>query len=351
MSLASSLSALTKLPGLGEVESIISSRLGSDAPKITEISQYLLTLGGKRIRPVLTLLCGELFGIKPPFGADPRGCQLLDIAAGIELIHMATLLHDDIIDKSPVRRHKPSPYKLFGTDSTLLTGDFLLTRAFGLCARLDRFVIDRTEEACIALTEGEILETNLIEDSHSVTSSLLVAKKKTASLFRLAAESAAHLAGTTDAVVEQMALFGENLGIAFQILDDVLDVTSDEATLGKRSGQDLRERKPSLVNVLWLVSDEPLPKSSGFELSDGAKRLKTSPADYDPSSEDRWVSECLKFLPSSKTVDQARATAKDFVFKAQAALGKAADLHGQTVDKGALKALRSLTEFVLDRVL
>lgn len=333
------LQLLTKLPGLAPIEALLSEKCASDAPEITKISRYLLELGGKRIRPVLTLLCGQLFGIKPPFTDSPAGQRLIDIAAGIELIHMATLLHDDIIDDSPVRRHKPSPYKLYGTNSTLLAGDFLLTRAFGLCARLDRFVIDRTEAACIALTEGEILETSLLKDRHDVRSSLLVAEKKTAALFSLAAETASHIAGVAPEGVAAMARFGNELGIAFQILDDILDVTSDEATLGKRSGQDLRERKPSLVNVLWLEEKSPR----------GYDRLLEPQSD----SDEAWVAEALRTLPDSPVIAKARGMAEERVERASLALRQACGHHlgrDRTPSQSSLELIEMLMQYVLERV-
>lgn len=163
---------------------------------------------------------------------------------------MATLLHDDMIDNSPLRRHRQSAPARYGSNQSILAGDFLLVRAFALCARLDRPIIEATEQACVELTEGEILETSLVDDRHSVESALAIARKKTASLFRLAAFSAAHMSGVWVDVESRMARFGELVGVSFQILDDVLDVVSDESLLGKRSGTDLRERKPSSMYAI-----------------------------------------------------------------------------------------------------
>ena len=118
--------ALTLVPELVQVEQVIRASFRSDVTAMREIPEYLLALGGKRIRPLLTLLCAKALG------AESITQDLTDVAAGIELIHMATLMHDDIIDESPIRRHRPSPYAKYGTAATLLSGDFLLTRAFGL---------------------------------------------------------------------------------------------------------------------------------------------------------------------------------------------------------------------------
>ena len=167
-------------PTLHKIEKRISSCLSSEASQLTEISGYLLRLGGKRVRPLMTTMTSRLCGMST---ATPA---LIDAAAGIELIHMATLLHDDIIDKSITRRSQPSAYSKYGLASTLLTGDFLLVKAFGLCARLDRFVIEATENACIELTEGEVLEGRITANRQiDFDDYVTIIKKKTASLFTL----------------------------------------------------------------------------------------------------------------------------------------------------------------------
>jgi octaprenyl-diphosphate synthase len=343
--MSAALSLLGKLPGLSSIEALIESRFASDAPLLKEISTYLLSLGGKRIRPMLAILCGQLCGLNAPFEETKEGRQLIDIAAGIELIHMATLLHDDIIDKSPLRRHKASPLVAFGSENTLLAGDFLLTRAFGLCARLDRYVIERTEEACVALTEGEILEVSLAKQAHTLETSLTIAKKKTAALFRLAGETASHIAAAGDLATRHLGDFGEKLGIAFQILDDVLDVTSNEEVLGKKNGQDLRERKPSIVNVLWLASGSP-----------GAARLRTPALQTETATaveleqEEAWVAASLKELRSGSVIREARELAQRFVAGADEALNSAEAACTKPFEKGPQKVLHALMEYVLERV-
>jgi len=244
-------------PALELVENKISKELGSEAPVLTEISSYLLNLGGKRIRPLLASLSSELFGMQAP---SP---QLIDAAAGIELIHMATLLHDDIIDQSAVRRGKPSALSAFGLAPTLLTGDFLLVKAFGLCGLLDSFIVERTKRACVELTEGEVLEGQIDSTRRpSLSEYRIIVEKKTASLFSLAMAVGAHLAGATDDEVSLAERFGSKAGVAFQMVDDILDVSSEETELGKPLGADLKQRTPSLVNLLWLESGDP--KASVF---------------------------------------------------------------------------------------
>ena len=323
--------ALTLVPELVQVEAVIRASFRSDVPSMRNIPEYLLSLGGKRIRPVLTLLCARALGAHEITG------DIIDVAAGIELIHMATLMHDDIIDQSPVRRHKPSPYATFGTADTLLSGDFLLTRAFGLCAKLDDEIINATEQACIELVEGEALESALHKDRHTKATSLTIAQRKTASLFRLAAFCAAHLTDSPEHTVTHMKTFGESLGVAFQIIDDILDVTSDEATLGKKQGLDLVERKPSLVNVLWLESGDP-----------DAQRLLSAPGS--PGEERAWVDASLMKLRDGPIIAEAKQMAASYADTATRALAEAlgGDLHNLPKEGEALFAV---IDFALERVL
>ncbi len=324
------LQATQALQDLPRVEQLIKSKLVSDAPLLEEIPKYLLELGGKRMRPMLTLMCHQALGCK----TSPQ--SLIDVAAGIELIHMATLLHDDIIDNSPLRRHKESALIKFGQSETLLSGDFLLVRAFSLCSKLDLAIIDATEVACIELTEGEILEVPLYRQKHDLQSVITIAKKKTAALFRLAAFSAAHIATGDARVSASFAEFGENLGIAFQILDDVLDVISNEDLLGKKSGTDLRERKPAIINVLWLETGEAL-----------AEKLK-SPAGAD---EEEFVAAALQYLrtPGNAVVSKAREHANNYAEKArQALLSGIQDV--KSVDHQIVEGLLGLIDYTLARL-
>ncbi len=322
--------ALSLVPEIAKVEERIRSTFTSDVAIMREIPEYLLSLGGKRIRPILALLCSKALG------AQEITDDIIDIAAGIELIHMATLMHDDIIDQSPIRRHKPSAYARYGLPGTLLSGDFLLTRAFGLCSRLDREIIEATEQACIELVEGETLEIAIPLAEQTTASSLTIATRKTASLFRLAAFCGASLTESPDSVKESMSKFGEALGIAFQIIDDILDVTSDEATLGKRPGIDIAERKPSLINILWIESGDP-----------AAQRLLV-PAD--PKTEQSFVEESLQKLRASEILQRAKDSAKFHADIASKNLIDAlgGDLHNLPPEGEALIAV---IDFALERVL
>lgn len=326
------LSSIASLEGLKSVEELVRSKFSSDAPLLREISEYLLDIGGKRMRPVLCLLVARAFGLsKPP-------PSLIQVASGIELIHMATLLHDDIIDNSPLRRHRSSPYARYGANNTLLAGDFLLTRAFSLCARLDQYIIDETEKACIELVEGEILEVPVTTGEASLEASLTIAQKKTASLFRLAAASAGHIAGLPDETVLKLRQFGEQLGIAFQVLDDILDVISTEDLLGKKAGSDIKERKPSIINVLWLSTGTPL-----------SQRLLMGAGD----AEDEFVIAALAELRGSNVITEARGMARDYAERAEGLLSSAmreAELAGFTCDSSSVEALVALINYTLERM-
>ena len=318
---------LSAKPGLDAVERRVRSRLVSEAAELEHISEYLLTLGGKRIRPLLAILGARLFGMSPQAASS----QLIDVAAGIELIHMATLLHDDIIDQSPLRRNKQSAFAKFGFTPSLLAGDFLWVRAFGLCAHLGEFIVRSTEDACVELTEGEILEGRLtVESPQSLEIYLDIVSKKTASLFGLATSVGAHCAGANEEAVQSMKHFGRSLGGAFQMVDDILDVTADETLLGKPSGTDLRQRTPSLVNILWLKSGEEaaLEFFSAKEVTNESLR------------------KALDHLSRSPVIDRAREIAREHAEKAREHL---LSIDDNALDLAAQEDLSVLIDFTLQR--
>lgn len=310
---------MATIPELASVEKLVSSKFESDSKLLREIPAYLFDLGGKRIRPLLALLVGKALKIPAPL---PQ--SLIDISTGIELIHLATLLHDDIIDKSQKRRNATSPFVVYGTNNTLLAGDFLLVRAFSLCAHLDKYIVDRTERACIELTEGEIDEIPLSEYRTDIKGSIEIARKKTAALFRLACESAAYIANAPKHQADALQTFGESLGVAFQMLDDVLDVTSTDEVLGKPIGTDIREKKPSIVNILWLESKDPK----------AAILLKKD----EPSSEE--IEEAVLALKNSPVVDEARKMALSYVATAHEALS--AGIPAKSIERDYLEAISKI---------
>jgi len=242
---------------LALVEARLDERLQSREPLLRDISTYLVGSGGKRVRPTVTLLvyraCAR--SLQGRAAADELR-DIIDVAAALELIHSATLLHDDIIDGSSVRRGKDSAFRKYGLASTLVTGDFVFSRAFQLCARFDEKLINWAAEACISLTEGETMQSRFRHNpAVTVADYLEIISRKTACIFQQGARTAAYLAAAPDTVVEAMASCGFNVGMTFQIVDDLLDVEGTEARLGKPVGLDLRDGNPSLPIVLTIGRD------------------------------------------------------------------------------------------------
>lgn len=228
------------------VERNLMRSIRSSEQILTDISAHLILGGGKRIRPMVTLLAFKVFGGK-------KIEDIVDIATAIELIHTATLLHDDILDGAEIRRGKESAYKKFGLKATLIAGDFLFIKAFEFAGKFDATVVQWTADACTHLTEGEILQ-GFFNRKLEVTLEdyLEIVKRKTASLFETGAKVGAYLAGANPSFVEEMGKYALNLGIAFQIIDDVLDVVGHKELLGKPVGMDLRDGNPSLPIILAI---------------------------------------------------------------------------------------------------
>jgi geranylgeranyl pyrophosphate synthase len=308
------------------VSNKILSCFASSSPTIFEINNYLFKIGGKRLRPLLILLSARLFGMKTP--SD----KIITACASIELIHMATLLHDDIIDKSDTRRGHESAYKTFGLSASLLAGDFLLVRAFGLsCHTLDEKLINYTERACLALTEGEELEGVITGDKwKSYDEYLDIIRKKTASLFSLACATGAYFAGAEEEHVKTLERFGLLLGVAFQIIDDILDVVADEKDFGKPLGTDLKQRTPSIINILWLESGDA--KARDFfnqEKQHSAKDIKKT----------------VLYLKKSNIVVRAKEIANQFVEQA----GTELDKLDNVIDFNVKKEFLALLDKTLNR--
>ncbi|GIW43105.1 MAG: heptaprenyl diphosphate synthase subunit II [Candidatus Binatia bacterium] len=266
--------AWTLADGLARVEQRIQAQLQSREPLLTEISSYLVGSGGKRVRPAVTLLIYKACGGRV---LD----AIVDVAAALELIHSATLLHDDIIDNAETRRGRPSALHRYGLARTLVTGDFVFTRAFELCAPFEEKLIRWAAEACISLTEGEIMQGRFRHNpAVTVPDYLEIIGRKTASLFQQGARAAAYLAGAPIAVVDAMAECGFHVGLVFQIVDDVLDIEGDPNKLGKPVGIDFRDGNPSLPIVIGLSRDPSLreffktPRPSEVEIQTALERVR-----------------------------------------------------------------------------
>jgi len=237
---------------LARVEERLAEELTSREARLEEIAGHLVRAGGKRARPLVVLLVFDATAVP----GRARRDDAVEAAVALELIHSATLLHDDIIDGGETRRGRPSALQRFGLADTLVAGDFLFCRAFALCARFEAEVVRWAAEACVSLTEGEVLQGRHRRDpAVTIADYDEIILRKTASLFATGAKTAAHLAGATPAVVETMATCGRHVGLAFQMRDDLLDVEGHPAETGKPRGIDLRDGNPSLPIVLALERD------------------------------------------------------------------------------------------------
>ncbi len=270
------------------VEARLKERLTSREERLTEISSYLVDSGGKRVRPLVTLMMFRACG---GTGLD----DIVDVAAALELIHSATLLHDDIIDESEQRRGKPSAYHRYGLANTLVTGDFVFSKAFQLCARFEERLINWAAEACIMLTEGEVMQARFRKNpAVTLPDYLEIIHRKTASIFEQGARTAAYLAGSSQRIVDGMAACGFHLGMTFQIVDDLLDVVGESERTGKPVGLDLRDGNPSLPIVLSLNRDPVVARV--FQMAQ-------------PSEAD--VEEALASIRGSGVLDEVRRLAAE----------------------------------------
>ncbi len=236
---------------LARVEARITEVIGSREPLLTEISDYLINAGGKRVRPAVSMLVFRACG-----GTDVT--DMVDLSVSLELIHTATLLHDDIIDSNDTRRGKAAAPLRYGIPGTLVTGDFLFSRAFQICGRFDERIVEWAADACVKLTEGEVMQgrfrrnTDVREEHY-----LEIVERKTASLFSVGARIAAHLAGMQPGSADRFAECGRRIGIAFQMIDDVLDIEGDAGKTGKPIGTDLIDGNPSLP-IVWGMDLAPV---------------------------------------------------------------------------------------------
>jgi octaprenyl-diphosphate synthase len=229
-----------------QVDEVIRQRLSSDVALINQISHYIVSAGGKRIRPRLVLLFASALGYSGP--------AAYEMAATVEFIHTATLLHDDVVDESSLRRGRETANALFGNAASVLVGDFLYSRAFQMMVGVERMrVLAVLADATNIIAEGEVLQLmNMHDPDLSVEDYLRVIRFKTAKLFEASARLGAVLAEAPSSLEEACADYGRSLGTAFQLIDDLLDYEGDTHALGKNVGDDLREGKPTLPLLLAM---------------------------------------------------------------------------------------------------
>ena len=227
-------------PDMKAVDAVIRERLHSDVVLVRQVAEYIIQSGGKRLRPALVLLSAGALGY--------RGTHHHELAAVVEFIHTATLLHDDVVDESDLRRGRQTANAMFGNAASVLVGDFLYSRAFQMMVEVDDMRVMRVlSDATNVIAEGEVLQLMNCHDADVDEARYLqVIRYKTAKLFEAAAQLGAIIGGGSPALEQQMADYGMHLGTAFQLIDDVLDYSGAEVETGKHLGDDLAEGKPTL---------------------------------------------------------------------------------------------------------
>jgi octaprenyl-diphosphate synthase len=246
---ASALALVAK--DLAQVDEVIAKRLSSGVPLVGQVAQYIISAGGKRLRPVILLLtCGAL---------GYQEAHKYSMAAVVEFIHTATLLHDDVVDESTLRRGRPTANENFGNPASVLVGDFLYSRAFQMMVDAGSMrIMQVLADATNVIAEGEVLQLmNMHDASLDEEAYLHVIRSKTAKLFEASARLAAILANTSPELEEACADYGQALGTAFQVIDDVLDYEGNATEMGKNLGDDLREGKATLPLILAMQRGTP----------------------------------------------------------------------------------------------
>jgi len=244
---------ITALVGedFSKTNTLIHQSLGCELPLIENIGNYIVDNGGKRLRPLMVLLMSNALGYKGSFH--------IHTAAIVELIHTATLMHDDVVDKSSLRRGHKTANNIWGNAISVLTGDFLYSRAFQLMVTInDMRVLDVLANASNLIATGEVEQLAYCHNANTTLDHYLsVIEKKTAKLFEAACRLPAILQNTNPVLESQCANYGKLIGIAFQLIDDVMDYTADETTMGKHIGDDLAEGKPTMPMIHALKKGSP----------------------------------------------------------------------------------------------
>lgn len=238
---------------MATVDALIRDRMASQhAPRIPEVTAHLVSAGGKRLRPMLTLAAARLCGYEGP--------DAVKLAATVEFIHTATLLHDDVVDESGQRRGRPTANLLWDNKSSVLVGDYLFSRSFQLMVETGSLrVLDILANASATIAEGEVLQLTAAQDLRTDEATYLqIVRGKTAALFSAATEVGGVIASAPQSHVQALFDYGDALGIAFQIADDLLDYQGDSTSTGKNVGDDFRERKLTLpvIKAVAQATDE-----------------------------------------------------------------------------------------------
>ncbi|MGZ9215206.1 MAG: octaprenyl diphosphate synthase [Candidatus Binatia bacterium] len=304
------------------VNKVIRERLHSEVTLVNQIGEYIISAGGKRIRPVLVLLMANACGY--------RGTAHHELAAVVEFIHTATLLHDDVVDESSMRRGRQTANALFGNAASVLVGDFLYSRSFQMMVGLDNMrVMQILSDATNVIAEGEVLQLlNMHDPDVSQESYLKVIRSKTAKLFEAAAQLGALVSGATDAQIDAAGEYGRSLGTAFQLIDDVLDYAGDAAEIGKNVGDDLREGKPTLP-LIYLMEN-------------GTPEQRELVRNCIENGDEQHFDAILSAITSSGALDYTRR-------EAEIAATRAADAVASLPDSVYKQSLLQLCSFAVDR--
>ena len=284
-----------------EVDAVITRRLASQVALVNQIAGYITGAGGKRVRPLLVLLFSNALGF--------RGPERFELAATVEFIHTATLLHDDVVDESELRRGKKTANALFGNAASILVGDFVYSRAFQMMVSVNKMrVLQVLSDATNVIAEGEVLQLmNMHDPDVQVNDYLKVIRFKTAKLFEASARLGAVLAEVPSDIEEACANYGRSLGTAFQLIDDLLDYEGTTAELGKNVGDDLREGKPTLPLLLAMER--------------GSASERQLIRDAILNGEQARLPEVIEVVRRTGSIDATRDAAREQIDLAQQSLG------------------------------
>jgi octaprenyl-diphosphate synthase len=307
---------------LEATDKFIFAELQSHIPLINELVQHILSCGGKRIRPLLVLLSAR--------ACNHQANQHIDLAAAIELIHTATLLHDDVIDNSNLRRGRETAHTIWGNEASVLVGDFLYSRAFQLIVRLQNLqVMNIFSDATNLIAEGEILQLVNCNDPDTTEASYYeVIQRKTGKLFEVGSQLGPAISGCSPEAFQAMQKYGINLGIAYQLIDDALDYNASAEQTGKNIGTDLAEGKPTLPLIHALRNGTPAE----------AKLIRKA---IENGSCDKLDS-ILQIIESTKAIEYTANAAKKHAREANSALH-------HVPESPYRNALHDLAEFVVER--
>ena len=308
------------------VNALIQTRMASrHAPRIPEVTRHLVDAGGKRLRPMLTLAAAQMCGYDGPYH--------IHLAATVEFIHTATLLHDDVVDESAQRRGRPTANLLWDNKSSVLVGDYLFSRSFQLMTETGSMDVLRIlSDASATIAEGEVLQMTAAQDLATDEAIYLqVVRGKTAALFSAATEVGGVIAGAEPAIVKALFDYGDALGIAFQIVDDLLDYQGQPSVTGKNVGDDFRERKLTLPVI------KAVAKADAEERAFWARAIERG------DQEDGDLDHALALLHRHGTLDATRLDALAWAEKAKTALAAlpAHDLRDMLID---------LADYVVERI-